>query len=199
MRSFFKKTFVAGALVLIPLAVTLWVFKVLIVWSDDFIKAFVPGEIKTLSLFGYEIPGLGLLLTLNLIFLTGILTRLYIGKKLFAVGDRILHRIPLGNSIYRGIQQFMTAVITPTQEKPREVVLVEYPRKGSYMIGFVTGESGPIFREKLGQKMVHVFIPTAPNPTSGFLVLAPRENVIPIDISPEQAFKLVISGGTLSA
>ena len=93
----------------------------------------------------------------------------------------------------------MNAVATPSQNDFRQVVLVEYPRKDSYMIGFVTGESSEIFQQKLGQKMIHVFIPTSPNPTSGFLIVIPRENVTPVNISNEAAFKLIISGGAVQS
>lgn len=188
MRSLFKNYFVAGALVLVPVVLTVWILKGLIAWCDELF-----------SVFGFQLPGAGFVLTIALIFLTGILTRLYLGRKLIALGERILHTIPFGNNIYRVIKQFLNAVVAGGEATPRQVVLVEYPRKGSYMIGFVTGESAQVLEKKLGQKMVHIFIPTTPNPTSGFLILAPRENILPIDIPADQAFKLIISGGTVTS
>lgn len=198
MRTLFKKYFVAGALVFIPMVLTLWILKSIIFWCEDFFISFVPASWRPISLFGFEIPGLGLLFTINLIFLTGVLTRLYIGKKLIAWGDKFIHKIPFGSSIYSASKQFLNAVVSPEQNNFRQVVLVEYPRKGSYMLGFVTGQASEMMQQKMGQKLIHIFIPTSPNPTSGFLILAPLENVTPVDIPPEQAFKLIISSGTVS-
>jgi len=194
-----KKYLLAGALVLVPIVVTLAVLKTIIFWCEDFFASFIPVSWQPIHLLGFAIPGLGLLFTLLIVLLTGILTRLYFGRKLIALGDKILSKIPLGRSIYKGVQQFMNAVATPSQNDFRQVVLVEYPRKDSYMIGFVTGESSEIFQQKLGQKMIHVFIPTSPNPTSGFLIVIPRENVTPVNISNEAAFKLIISGGAVQS
>ncbi len=120
------------------------------------------------------------------------------GKKLISLGEKIILKIPFGRTIYQAVQQFLQVVV-PGQSTFQQVVLVEYPRKGSYMLGFITGESSEVFEKQVGQKMINVFIPTTPNPTSGFLVLSPRENVTPINIPPEQAFKLIISGGTVSS
>lgn len=198
MSSIFKKYFIAGALVFVPLVVTIWILKIVIYWCEGIFQTVVPTSWQPISLLGFEIPGLGLLFTIFLILLTGILTRLYMGKKLISLGEKIILKIPFGRTIYQAVQQFLQVVV-PGQSTFQQVVLVEYPRKGSYMLGFITGESSEVFEKQVGQKMINVFIPTTPNPTSGFLVLSPRENVTPINIPPEQAFKLIISGGTVSS
>ncbi|OGQ04529.1 MAG: hypothetical protein A3F82_10775 [Deltaproteobacteria bacterium RIFCSPLOWO2_12_FULL_44_12] len=198
VSSIFKKYFIAGALVFVPLVVTIWILKIVIYWCEGIFQTVVPTSWQPISLLGFEIPGLGLLFTIFLILLTGILTRLYMGKKLISLGEKIILKIPFGRTIYQAVQQFLQVVV-PGQSTFQQVVLVEYPRKGSYMLGFITGESSEVFEKQVGQKMINVFIPTTPNPTSGFLVLSPRENVTPINIPPEQAFKLIISGGTVSS
>lgn len=197
MKTFLKKYFVAGAIVLVPIAVTLAVLKAIIFWCEDFFASLLPASLHPAHLFGFPLPGLGLLFTLLLVLLTGVLTRLYLGKKLIATGDRLLSKIPFGRSIYKAAQQFMHAVATPSQASFKQVVLVEFPVKGSHMLGFVTAESGAILKTESGQKMLHIFVPTSPNPTSGFMMILPREQVIPVPLSPESAFKLIISGGAL--
>ena len=197
MRLLFKKYFVSGALVLVPIVVTIWILKAVILWCEGIFKTLVPTAWQPVYLFGFEIPGLGLIFTILLILLTGLLTRLYIGKQLLIYGEKVIQKIPFGRTIYQAIQQFLKAVV-PGQTNFRQVVLVEYPRRGSYMLGFITGESSETLQRQVGQKMINIFIPTSPNPTSGFLILAPMENVTPVNLSPEQAFKLIISGGTVS-
>lgn len=191
MRHQIKKYFVAGALVLVPLAVTLWVFKTIALWSEGFVETFLPIRLKEITLFGYEIPGLGLLLTFLLILLTGILTRLYLGKKLIAIGDWLIHKIPVGRGIYSSMKQLLQAVMLGGGKNFQQVVLVEFPKEGSAMIGFVTGKNA-LFPDKIS-----VFVPTTPNPTSGFLLILSPDKVTPLDITPEQAFKLIVSGGTV--
>ncbi|MDO8526373.1 MAG: DUF502 domain-containing protein [Deltaproteobacteria bacterium] len=199
MRSLFKKYFIAGALVLVPIVVTVWILRAVILWCEAFFTALVPLSLQPINLFGIAIPGLGLLFTLLLILMTGMLTRLYLGRKILEWSEKILNRIPFGSSIYSAMKQFMNAVVSSPEASLRQVVLVEYPRRGSFMIGFVTGNTPAIIEKKLGQKSVNIFIPTSPNPTSGFLIIVPMENVTPIDIPADQAFKLIISGGAISS
>lgn len=192
MKTIFKKYFVAGALVLVPIILTIWILKSMILWCDRFFSALIPSSVL-------YIPGLGLIFTVSLILLTGVLTRLYLGRKLIAWGDQLIQKIPFGRSIYGAIKQFLNAVVSTGPSSFSQVVLVEYPRKGSYMIGFVTGDTSAILQKNFEQKMINIFVPTSPNPTSGFLIIAPKENVTPIDMTPEQAFKLIISGGAVSS
>ena len=197
MRHFLKKYFIAGTLVLAPLAVMVWVFKTIAFWSESFVETFLPIRLQEITLFGHEVPGLGIFLTCLLILLIGILTRLYFGRKLLSFGDWLIYKIPLGSGIYTSTKKLLSALISGGEKNFRQVVLVEFPKPGSRMIGFVTGESADFLQTIPGKTCINVFIPTTPNPTSGFLLIVPRDQVIPIDIGPDQAFKLIVSGGTI--
>lgn len=198
MKTLFKKYFVSGALVLVPIVMTVWILRAVILWCEDFFTSVIPTPLRPINLFGFEVPGLGLVFTVFLIFLTGVVTRLYIGSKLLALWDRIINKIPFGNTIYRAVKQFTDTVASSQQQSFRQVVLIEFPVAGNHMIGFVTGTTPASLKKVPDQDTINVFIPTSPNPTSGFLVVAPRENVKYVNMTPEQAFKLIVSGGTLN-
>lgn len=169
-------------MVLVPIAVTLWVLKILIFWCEDIFEILAPEA--------WEIPGAGVFFTAALIFLTGVLTRLYLGRKFLAIGDWIIHKIPLGRGIYTAIKQLLNALLVTSGKNFHGVVLVPFPCEGSHMIGFVT-------KENVADQTLNVFVPTTPNPTSGFLLVISAKKVKPLDISAEQAFKLIVSGGTI--
>lgn len=197
MQNFFKKYFVAGALVLAPIAITAWILKGFILWCENLVIGFLPSSWHPITFWGYSIPGVGLFLTLLLIFLTGVLTRLYLGRKLLAIGDALINKIPFGRGIYSSTKQLLNTIVSTRGNKFHQVVLVEFPKPGNFMLGFVTGETGELICKHLNQKTLNVFVPTAPNPTSGFLIVMAEENVTPVDISPEKAFKFIVSGGSL--
>lgn len=197
MKDFLKKYMIAGILVLVPVVVTIWVLKVVIFWMDDFAFALVPRQFRPAALLGYEIPGLGLMLTLALILSAGVFTRLYIGKKFVGLGDRIFARVPFGRSIYQATKQVLNTAFSEDQ-KQRSVVLVEYPKENSYAIGFMTGRANDHLWERDATSMVVVFVPTAPNPTSGFLLVVPESAVIKTHMTTEEASKIIISGGLLA-
>ena len=144
-----------------------------------------------------RIPGIGFITLVLLVILTGMLTRNLIGKKLIEFGDRIMARIPIFNRIYTAVQQISQAFLTKKGTVFRKAVLVEYPRKGVYAIGFLTSESRGEVQERTETEMCNVFLPTTPNPTSGFLLLIPKNEITPLDMTIEEALKLVISGGTV--
>lgn len=198
MKVFFKKYFVAGIVVLVPVVVTIWVLKVLIVWMDGLIFSLLPHQLRPQYLLGFDIPGAGLFVTIAIILLTGVLTRLYIGKKVINLGDRIFARLPFGRAIYQATKQVINSTIVQEGKTGRRVVFVEFPKVGSHAIGFVTGRwADP--EQKGGEKSkLMVFVPTAPNPTSGFLLVVDESNVIDAGMSTEEASKLLISGGLLS-
>lgn len=189
MRGIFKKYFVAGALVLVPIAVTVWVLKTIILWCEGIFETLVPVSWQPPGLLGYELPGIGLVFTLLLVLLVGALTRLYLGRKILSVGDWIIHKIPLGRGIYSSMKQLLNAFMVTGEKNFHRVVLVTFPMEGSQMIGFVT-------QENIAEKKLHVFVPTTPNPTSGFLLVVSTDKVRPLNLSVEQAFKLIVSGGT---
>jgi len=197
MKKFIKQSLVAGLLVLLPIAGTVWLLRFIILSAEQFARSFFPSRLYPENFFGYDIPGMGIALALLLVFLTGMLTRLYLGKKILAFSDKIFDRIPLGRSIYKAIQQFLSTVLGEERRSFRKVVLAEYLAPGTYGLGFLTGEVSPEIEAKSRPGMVNVFIPTTPNPTSGFLMLLPEEKVIPLDISVEEAFKLIVSFGVV--
>ncbi|MBI4124994.1 MAG: DUF502 domain-containing protein [Deltaproteobacteria bacterium] len=188
-RKWLKQHLGAGLLVLIPIVATVWVLKIIILWCEGIFETLVPAAWRSITLFGYPVPGVGLIFTFLLVLFAGVLTRLYFGRKLLALGDRIIQKIPFGRGIYSSVKQLLHALMA-TERGFRQVVLVEFPKAGSHMIGFVTSER---------KETLHVFIPTTPNPTSGFLLLVDRDKVKPLEMSVDQAFKLIVSGGTVQS
>jgi uncharacterized membrane protein len=191
----FKRYFVSGLLVIIPIVGTIWILKVLILYADGLFTGLLPARLQPDVLFGRDIPGIGLVITIGLVLLAGVLTRLYIGRKVVHLGDRIIAKIPLGRGIYNSIKKFMGAFVSDDEQKQyRRVVAVEYPRRGCYMVGFMVGKTQPALQERFDHPWVSIFLPTSPNPTSGFMISVPEKEVIPLPISVEKAFKYIISG-----
>lgn len=195
IRRIIKNYIVAGLIVLVPVIGTYLILKFIILSADNLVISLLPARAQPEELFGKDIPGLGLIVTLILIVLAGIVTRLYVGRKLLQLGDTVISKIPLGRTIYGSIKQFMGAVLTRDAEKFESVVVVEYPRRGCWMIGFVTGGAIPPIQRMGEKRWINLFIPTTPNPTSGFFIMVPEDDVRPLPISIEKAFKLIISGG----
>ena len=195
LKIIFKKYFIAGAVVLIPIVGTLWILQTLILWMDGLFTSFIPRSFQPENLFGLEVPGLGLAITVALILLTGVLTRLYMGNKLIQWGDQFIQKIPFGRGIYSALKQFLGTMASEESNSFKKAVLVEFPTQGTYTIGLVTGQSFVPSKDMPGKKMVSVFIPTAPNPTSGYLTLVEESRLIPLSISTEKAFKTIISVG----
>ena len=179
----------AGLLVWIPLAVTFMVLKFLFVSIDSLLRPVIE---RTLN---FSFPGLGILLTIILLYITGVLTTNIFGKYLVHLGERILLRLPFVRTIYQSVKQIMQTLSMPSEQRFKKVVIIEYPRHGLRAIGFVTGAT-------LGannQRFVSVFIPTSPNPTSGMLELIPEEDVEEAKISVEEALKIIMSGGIIAS
>ncbi len=180
-----RNLFIAGLVILTPVVVTIYVFIFLFLKVDSLLGPLI------LRLVGLRIPGMGFLAVLVLIFFTGLAARNYLGGKLIGFGEKILTKIPLISRIYVALQQISHAFLAQKRAIFKEAVLVEYPRKGIYAIGFVTSqmEDG---------RMLSIFLPTTPNPTSGYLLFLPREEAIPLQMTIEEALKLVISGGAVA-
>ena len=198
MKAFFgtlKRLFFSGLAVLVPIVVTIWLLKFIVVYADGFMLSFLPGKFQPKELFGYPLPGVGILVTFTLIIIVGALTRLYIGRFFVNLGDKIISKIPLGRSIYGAMKQFVGAISASGKGRLKQVVAVEYPRKGCYVIGFPTSEAIKEISELDNDTWVNVFVPTTPNPTSGFLIMVPEKDMIPLHMSVDEAFKLLISGG----
>jgi uncharacterized membrane protein len=188
--------FLTGLIVLTPVVVTAYVF-----WHLFFkIDSILSGWLTTWGLYdliGFKIPGIGFIILVLLVIFIGMLTRNFVGKKLIEAGDRLMTRIPIFNRIYTAIQQISQAFLTKRGSVFRKTVLVEYPRPGIYAIGFLTSVSRGEVQDRTKTELYNVFLPTTPNPTSGFLLLVPKDEIIPLDMSIEEALKLIISGGTI--
>lgn len=196
--SFFRKYFVAGLLVVIPLMGTLWILRLLVYGIEDFFYGFVPAPLLPERLLGARIPGIGLILTLVVILATGILTRVVLARQFLKLGEAALARIPIGRGVYQGIKQLMQLILGQSTSRFSRVVVVEFPLPGSYAYGFITGEvPGGVPPEK-ARKMLCIFVPTTPNPTSGYLLLVSEDKAWPAGITVDEAMKLVISGGLMA-
>ena len=196
MFGYMRTYFISGLLVWLPIVVTLVVLNILV---DLLSKSLLllPTGLQPDVLLGFHLPGVGVVLTLVVIFLTGLFAANFFGKKLVALGDAIMARIPLVRTVYTGVKQVTQTLFTPGGQSFRKVLLVEFPTPGVWTIAFQTGEVSKEIQGALSDTMVSYFVPTTPNPTSGFLMMAPRSKVIDLDISVDQALKMVISLGVV--
>ena len=188
-----RNNFIAGIVVLIPIGITLYLTLFLIKISGKVI----PKEINPNNYLPFDIPGVEILIALIIITLIGWLSLSFIGKKFFDLFNIVLKKIPILRTIYSAIGQ-MTESFTKTDNKQKSVVLLEYPRKGVWAVGFATKDNEGLIKEKIKEELVNVFVPTTPNPTSGFLLLVPKKDLIFLDISFEQASKFIVSAGTVN-
>ena len=187
----FRNYFIAGVVVLIPIGITAYLTLFVIKISSKIL----PKELNPNYYLPYNIPGVEIIISIALISLIGWLSLSFIGKRLLKIFEDILKRIPILRTIYSAITQ-MTESFTKSEGNTKNVVLVEYPRKGSWAVGFATKENTRGISDKTKHNLVNVFIPTTPNPTSGFLLMFPKEEVIYLDITFEQASKFIVSAGT---
>ena len=192
-----KRYFVTGLLIWIPLGITLLVLNWLISTMDQSLEL-LPSRLRPESLWGVHIFGLGTLLTIVVVFLTGVLARNFLGQRLVRFWERVLARIPVVKSIYYGVKQVSDTVLADTGLAFRKVLLVQYPRPGSWTIAFQTGRPGGDVVNHLRGEYVSVYVPTTPNPTSGFFLMMPRADVVELDMSVDDALKYVISMGVVA-
>ncbi|MBI5186707.1 MAG: DUF502 domain-containing protein [Nitrospinae bacterium] len=197
-----KTIFLAGLLFIVPGGFTVFVLSFLFKSLDQLFTPVLEKLFISLGhseYIGYHIPGLGFILALFSIFLVGLITKNFIGKRLVAVGEKIVEKIPFVNSLYNGAKQVIEAVASSQAGAFRKVVLLEFPRKGLYCLGLVTCENtGEIQERTGGNNIINVFIPTTPNPTSGYLLFVPEDELTYLDMSVEDGIKMIISGGILS-
>ena len=186
-----RNNFIAGIVVLIPIGITLYLTIFFIRVTGNII----PKELNPNNYLPFNIPGVEILIALFLITLIGWLSLSFLGKKFFELFNRILKKIPILRTIYSAIGQ-MTESFTKTDNKQKSVVLLEYPRKGVWAVGFATKENTGIIKEKVKEELINVFVPTTPNPTSGFLLMIPKKDLIYLDVTFEQASKFIVSAGT---
>ena len=186
-----RNNFIAGVVVLIPIGITVYLTIFLVSISSRIL----PKEINPNHYLPYNIPGVEILTAVFLITLIGWLSLSFLGKKLLNIFNNILKRIPILRTIYSAIGQ-MTETFTKSDKHKKNVVLVEYPRKGSWAVGFATKENSGEISKKTNKHLINVFVPTTPNPTSGFLLMFPKDEVIYLDLTFEEASKFIVSAGT---
>ena len=186
-----RNYFIAGIVVLIPIGITLYLTLFIIRFSGNI----VPKEINPNNYLPFNIPGLEIFIALFIITFIGWLSLSFIGKKFFELFNNLLKKIPILRTIYSAIGQ-MTESFTKSDNKQKSVVLLEYPRKGIWAVGFATKENKGLIQEKINEEIINVFVPTTPNPTSGFLLMVPKKDLIFLDVSFEQASKFIVSAGT---
>ena len=191
-----KKYLLAGLLVWLPLWATLLVLRFLINVMDN-VFLWLPTGLQPDNLLGSHVPGLGLIFSLVILFVTGLLVTNFLGRRLVAWWELLLANIPIVRSIYSAIKQVLETLLSSSSDSFKQVLLVEYPRRGLWSIAFQTGQSYQDFNTAAGQEMVNIFIPTTPNPTSGFLMMVNKDEAIPLDISVDDALKWLISLGVI--
>ena len=192
-----RRWFVAGLLVWLPLVVTLWVLRLLVGFLDRSLLL-LPEAWRPEALFGFHIPGLGIILSVLLVLVTGFFAANFFGRRLVALGEALLDRIPLLRTIYSGVKQLTETVLSDSKTSFRKVLLVEYPRRECWTLAFQTGAPVGEVQDRTAQEVMTVFVPTAPNPTSGFVILVPEKDVIELDMSVEDGLRMVISLGVVT-
>ena len=188
-----RNNFIAGVVVLIPIGITLY----LTVFIINVSSKLIPKEINPNHYLPYNIPGLEILIAVLLITIIGWISLSFIGKRLFNFFETILNKIPIIRTIYSAVEQLIETFTSSKSDK-KTVVLVEYPRKGVFAVGFATKENTGEIRKKAGKELLNVFVPTTPNPTSGFLLMFPKDEVIFLDLTFEEASKFIVSAGSFN-
>jgi uncharacterized membrane protein len=196
-KATFKSVFLTGLLVLVPLAITLWVLN-LVIGTMDQTLLLLPESWRPERLFHMRLPGLGAVLTLAFIFVVGVLTHNFIGQKLVEWWNALVRRIPIVGPLYSSIQQVSDTLLSSNGNAFRKALLIEYPRKGSWTIAFLTGIPGGDVVNHLQEDHVSVYVPTTPNPTSGFFLMVPKSEVIELDMTVDAALKYIVSMGVVA-
>ncbi|OGA30129.1 MAG: hypothetical protein A3F77_04510 [Betaproteobacteria bacterium RIFCSPLOWO2_12_FULL_67_28] len=192
-----KKYLITGLLIWIPLVITIWVLK-LVVDTLDQTLLLLPPALRTESWLGVHIPGLGVLLTVVIVLVTGVLAANFIGERLVRIWNELLHRIPFVSSIYSSVKQVSDTLFSSGGQAFRKALLVQWPREGMWTIGFLTGLPGGEVANHLPGDFLSVYVPTTPNPTGGYFVILARKDVIELDMSVDQALTYIISMGVVA-
>jgi uncharacterized membrane protein len=190
-----KKYFFTGLLVLVPLAITLWVLN-LIVTTMDRTLLLLPYSMRSQAPF--NVPGMGVILTLAVVLGVGVLTRNFIGRRLVLWGEVLLSRIPVVSTIYSSVKQVSDTLFSPSGQAFRKAVMVEFPYPGAWTVAFVVGGTGDALQRPLSGEHATVYVPTSPNPTSGYVLMVPIERIVDLDVSVDEALKFVVSMGVVS-
>lgn len=196
-RQLIKRYFITGLLIWVPLAITAWVLSLIANVADQSLLL-LPEGVRPHSLLGFNIPGAGIVLTLLIILTTGLLAANFIGQRLVSWWEKLLARIPVVNSIYNSVKQVSDTLFSSSGNAFRKALLVQYPREGSWTIAFLTGTPGGDVPNYLNGEYVSVYVPTTPNPTSGFFLMMPKSEVVELDMNVDEALKYIISMGVVA-
>jgi len=191
-----KRYLIAGLLVWVPLGVTVMVVKLLVDLMDRTLLL-LPARYQPEALFGFTIPGLGVVLSVVVVLITGIVVANLFGRKLVSTWESLLARIPLVSKIYTGVKQVMETVFSAQGQSFGKVLLVEYPRRDVWTLAFQSGSDSGEAQHKTGRDVINVFVPTTPNPTSGFFLMIPKKDVIELEMSVDDGLKMIISAGVV--
>lgn len=191
-----RRYLIAGLLVWVPLGVTFFIVKYLVDLLDQTLL-FLPQAYQPEALLGFHIPGLGAILTVIVLFLTGVIAANLLGRKLMSIWEALLARIPLVRSIYSGVKQVLATLFSDSSKSFKEVVMVEYPRRGAWTLAFVTGQGWQPAKALVNEDLVNIYVPTTPNPTSGFFLMVPRKDIIALDLSIDDGLKMILSLGLI--
>jgi len=192
-----RRYLVAGLLVWVPLVATYIVLSFSIRLIDRSLLL-LPPAIRPESLIGFKIPGLGVILTLLLVLMTGLIVANFFGRRIVGAWESLLSRIPLVRTVYGAVKQITASLFSDASQSFREMVLVEYPRKGIWVLAFVTGDTPKAFQEVSGQDLINIYVPTTPNPTSGVYIMVPRVDVKKLDVPVEVGLKMILSAGVIN-
>ncbi len=195
--SHIRRYFIAGLLIWVPLVITVWVLN-LLVGTLDQILHLLPPQFRTENWLGVHIPGFGVAMTVLIVFVTGVLAANIIGQRLVAFWEGVLARIPVVNSIYKGVKQVSDTLFSPGGQAFRKALLVQWPREGMWTIAFLTGTPGGELLSHLKGDHLSVYVPTTPNPTGGYFVMVRRSDVVELDMTVDEALKYIISMGVVS-
>lgn len=192
-----KKFFITGLLVWVPILVTFLIVKFL--WEVvDKSVSLIPSNLQPEALFGFNIPGFGIILVLFILFFTGLFAANFVGKKIVSISEKVFSQIPFVRSIYKAVKQSMHVIFSPSSNSFSQVVMIEYPRKGIWSLGFVTNKSEKdSYGIGVSEDLLAIFVPTTPNPTSGYLLFLPKSEVKILDIPVDEALRIIISLGTV--
>ena len=192
-----KRWFITGLLIWVPLAITAWVLSLIAGAADQTLRL-LPESVRPQALLGVNIPGAGVALTLLIILTTGLLAANFIGQRLVSWWEQLLARIPVVSSIYNSVKQVSDTLFSSSGNAFRKALLIQYPREGTWTIAFLTGKPGGDVSNHLKGDFVSVYVPTTPNPTSGFFLMLPKSDVIELDMAVDEALKYIISMGVVA-
>lgn len=193
--SWLRGRFFAGMVIAAPVAITFWILQFLISEIDSRVVPLLPDAIKPETYLDYAVPGFGLIVTVVFVTLLGAITANLLGRSLITASDRLISRVPFVNTVYSAFKQLMEVFASKNSDQFSEVVMVQYPREGTWCVGFLSSTAQGEVKTRLGDDFVGVFVPTSPNPTSGFLIYVKRDECISMDMTVEEGAKLILSAG----